>query len=85
VFGYTNFVRSELGLPSVSVGTGGVPTTYGEITVGLTLKPNLPSPVTGLLVRPEVRVDQALSGGRPFGDGNSATQVTIASDFVLTF
>jgi len=86
VFGYTNFVRSELGLPSVSVGTGGVPTTYGEITVGLTFKPNLPSPVTGLLIRPELRVDQALSGGHPFGtNANATSQVTIASDFVLTF
>jgi Putative beta-barrel porin-2, OmpL-like. bbp2 len=85
VFGFTNFVRSELGLPSVSVGTG-VPTTYGEITLGLTFKPNLPAPVTGLLIRPELRVDSALSGGRPFGSNfNGTSQVTVASDFVLTF
>jgi hypothetical protein len=85
VFGFTNFVRSELGLPSVSVGTG-VPTTYGEITLGMTFKPNLPAPVTGLLIRPELRVDSALSGGRPFGsNGNASSQVTVASDFVLTF
>jgi hypothetical protein len=84
-FGFTNFVRSELGLPSVSVGTG-VPTTYGEITLGLTFKPNLPAPVTGLLIRPELRVDSALSGGRPFGSSfNGTSQVTVASDFVLTF
>jgi hypothetical protein len=85
VFGYTNFVRSELGLPSVSVGTG-VPTTYSEITLGMTFKPNLPPPVTGLLIRPEVRLDQVLSGGRPFGtNGGGTTSVTVASDFVLTF
>jgi hypothetical protein len=60
------------------------PTTYGELTIGLTFKPDLPAPVTGLLIRPELRVDSALSGGSPFGNGaNSA--VTVASDFVLTF
>lgn len=84
-FGYTNFVRAELGLPSVSVGAGR-PTTYGEITLGLTFKPSLPAPVTGLLIRPELRVDQAPSGGHPFGStGDATTQVTVASDFVLTF
>lgn len=85
MFGFNNFVRGELGLPSTSVGAG-KPTTYGEITLGLTFKPTLPAPVTGLLIRPELRVDQALSGGHPFGStGDSQTQVTVASDFVLTF
>lgn len=85
-FGFTNFVRAELGLPSVAVGTGGKPTTYGEITIGATFKPNLPAPITGLLIRPELRVDSALAGGHPFGSNlNSSSQVTIASDFVLTF
>jgi hypothetical protein len=85
--GNNNFVGTELGLPgATSVGTSGQPTTYGEITVGLTFKPSLPAPITGLLIRPELRVDDALGGGHPFGhfmDGRS--QVTLASDFVLTF
>ncbi len=82
-----NFVGAELGLPgSVVVGTGGVGTTYGEITIGFTFKPSLPAPVTGLLIRPELRVDSALSGGHPFGTSlNGTSMVTIASDFVLTF
>jgi hypothetical protein len=84
--GNNDFVRSELGLSSLSpvLSTGGVGTTYGEITVGFTFKPALPAPVTGLLIRPELRVDDALSGGHPFGNGASSS-VTIASDFVLTF
>lgn len=85
IYGFTNFTRAELGLPAVSVGTGGVGTTYGEITVGLTIKPSLPAPVTGLLIRPELRVDSAMSGGHPFGNSNASSMVTIASDFVLTF
>ena len=85
--GNNDYVRGELGLPSLSpvLGTGGVGTTYGEITFGVTFKPTLPAPVTGLLIRPELRVDDAMSGGHPFGNGNATTAVTIASDFVLTF
>lgn len=86
--GNTDFVRGELGLPTLSpvLGTGGVPTTYGEITLGLTFKPALPAPVTGLLIRPELRVDDALSGGHPFGThANSSSAVTLGADFVLTF
>jgi hypothetical protein len=56
----------------------------GEITLGFTFKPSLPAPVTGLLIRPEVRFDSALNGLHPYGNGNTAS-VTVASDFVLTF
>ena len=85
--GNNDFVRGELGFPSLSpvLGTAPKGTTYGEITVGLTFKPSLPAPITGLLIRPELRVDDALSGGHPFKNGNSSSAVTIASDFVLTF
>ncbi|HUN40937.1 MAG TPA: outer membrane beta-barrel protein [Acetobacteraceae bacterium] len=84
--GNNNFVGGELGLPgAASVGTG-KPTTYGEVTVGMTFKPNLPAPITGLLIRPEVRFDDAFGGGHPFGTTmNASTQVTFAADFVLTF
>jgi hypothetical protein len=85
--GNTDFVRSELGLPALSpvLSTAPRPTTYGEITVGFTFKPSLPAPVTGLLIRPELRVDSALGGGHPFGNHDADTAVTLASDFVLTF
>jgi len=81
-----NFVGGELGLPGATSVGAGKATTYGEITIGLTFKPSLPAPITGLLIRPELRVDDALSGGHPFGSNmNASSQVTIASDFVLTF
>jgi hypothetical protein len=89
VFGFpgnTDFVRGELGLSNGSYSfVAGKPMTYGEITVGLTFKPTLPAPITGLLIRPELRVDDALSGGRPFKNGDASSAVTVASDFVLTF
>ena len=86
--GNNNFVGAELGIPgTASVGTAPVGTTYGEITLGMTFKPSLPAPITGLLIRPELRVDNVLgSGGHPFGnDMNARSQVTVAADFVLTF
>jgi len=88
--GNTDPVRAELGFPAIRpLVTSQKPTTYGAITVGLTFKPSLPAPVTGLLIRPELRVDTALGGGQPFKDrggvGTSSSAITIASDFVLTF
>jgi hypothetical protein len=85
--GNNDAVRSELGLTPLSTVFSTAPkaTTYGEITVGFTFKPALPAPVTGLLIRPELRVDSALGGGHPFNGGTNATQLTLASDFVLTF
>ncbi len=88
VTGNTDFVRLQQGLPTIgsahTLGPG-KPTTYGEITLGFTFKPTLPAPITGLLIRPEIRVDNALSGSKPFKDGTRGTRVTVASDFVLTF
>jgi hypothetical protein len=84
--GNTDFVRGELGLPFLSpVIISNKPTTYGEFTIGLTIKPTVPGWVTGLLIRPELRVDTALNGAQPFKNGNSSSAVTFASDFVLTF
>ena len=40
--------------------TGGE-TTYFEITGGVTFKPPMPKPIAGLLIRPEVRYDRALT------------------------
>jgi hypothetical protein len=43
----------------------------------------LPDVISGLLIRPEIRWDTDLGGARAFEGNNS--QVTIASDVVLTF
>jgi hypothetical protein len=52
-------------VPFVHAASGGS-TTYGELTVGVTWKPALPPPVTGLLVRPEMRWDHAFTNNHPF-------------------
>ena len=85
--GNNDFTRGELGLPAFRpvLSTAPKGTTYGEITVGMTIKPSLPTPVTGILIRPEIRVDNAFSGGHPFGNNNARTSVTVGSDVVLTF
>lgn len=92
-------VRSEQGLPlgnivytgatPLSRGAGG--TTIGALTLGVTYKPNLPPPVTGLLIRPEVRWDHAFTDNNPFNQNivspgkDTANNFTFAADAVLTF
>ncbi len=79
-----SFVTSEQGFTAGVGTTPGKTTTYGALTVGVTYKPaGLPDLISGLLIRPEVRWDTDLGGTKAFGGNNS--QVTLASDFVLTF
>ncbi len=57
----------------------------------MTWKPELPAPVTGLLVRPEIRWDHAFTNNKPFNNNppantkGTANSFTFGSDFVLTF
>ena len=60
-------------------------TTYGELTLGVTWKPALPAPVTGLLVRPEIRWDHAFTNNHPFNAQKDNNAFTIGADAVLTF
>jgi len=61
-------------------------TTYGAITLGVTYKPaGLPSVISGLLLRPEVRYDRDLGSNRAFNSNKDDGSFTIASDAVLTF
>jgi hypothetical protein len=79
-----SFITSEQGF---TAGTGALhQTTYGALTAGVTWKPaGLPPVISGLLIRPEVRWDTDLGGARAFNSHQDNAQVTIASDFVLTF
>jgi hypothetical protein len=84
-----SFVTTEQGL---TAGVGALhATTYGELTVGVTYKPSgLPPVISGLLIRPEVRWDTDLGGTGAFNRSSPTShgdnsQVTLASDFVLTF
>ena len=54
-----NLFRPEF--PTDPSNLGGGETTYLEVTGGVTIKPPLPKPVAGFLIRPEVRYDRALT------------------------
>jgi hypothetical protein len=61
-------------------------TTYGALTLGVTYKPaDLPAPISGLLIRPEVRWDTDLGGAKAYNSNKDNSSFTIASDVVLTF
>jgi hypothetical protein len=64
---------------------GGGRTTYGAFTVGVDIKPTVPKPLTGLTIRPEVRVDHSFSDTHPFNDSKDETMFTAAVDAILTF
>jgi Putative beta-barrel porin-2, OmpL-like. bbp2 len=64
---------------------GGGKTTYGAITLGLNIKPNVPKPATSLVIRPELRFDRALTGARPFNDSNDRNQFTAGIDVIIGF
>ncbi len=89
--GTSDFVKFQQGLPTPSVHFApGSNTTYGALTLGVTWKPEMPAPVTGLLVRPEIRWDHAFTNNNPFNDNTTtssgtANSFTFGADFVLTF
>ena len=65
---------------------GGGNTTYLEVTGGVTIKPPLPKPIAGLLIRPEVRYDRALTSQfKPYDDNTKRDQWTLGIDLVLEF
>jgi hypothetical protein len=87
-------VRVQQGLTPVSgvyVAPGGGGTTYGALTLGVTYKPALPTPVTSLALRPEVRWDHAFTSNNPFNQNptaftkGTANSFTFGADAVLTF
>ncbi|MDE2517203.1 MAG: porin [Rhodospirillales bacterium] len=72
-----------LGGYSTPVISASGPTTYGELTLGITWKPDMPAPFTGLMFRPEVRWDHAYTNTHPFNAGANNNVATIAADIVL--
>ncbi|HEY7581103.1 MAG TPA: outer membrane beta-barrel protein [Acetobacteraceae bacterium] len=86
-----SFVRFEQGFPATVNTAPGSNTTYGALTVGVTWKPEVPAPITGLLVRPEVRWDHAFTNNKPFNNNpplntkGTPNSFTFGGDFVLTF
>ena len=65
---------------------GGGDSTYLEVTGGVTIKLPVPKQFAGLLIRPEVRFDQALTSQfAPFDGNTKRNQWTIGLDAVLEF
>jgi hypothetical protein len=65
---------------------GGGKTTYLAITAGVTIKPPVPKPFAGLMIRPEVRYDRALTDStHPFDQLTDRDQWTIGVDAILQF
>jgi Putative beta-barrel porin-2, OmpL-like. bbp2 len=105
--GNGDFIRVQQGLPTVSnvyfappAGVtppfgnrtwGAGSSTYGALTLGVTYKPAVPAPITGLALRPEIRWDHAFTSNNPFNQNPPAfnkgtpNNFTFGGDVVLTF
>ena len=64
---------------------GGGRTTYGAVTVGLTIKPHVPKPLTGLIIRPGLRYDSSLNNTHPFNDSQDSHMLTAGVDAIISF
>ena len=51
----------------------------------MTIKPKVPKPLTGLMIRPEVRYDRSLNNTTPFNDSSQRGQFTAGIDVIVTF
>ncbi len=81
-----DYVNGERGYMPANFYTAARPTTYSELTAGVTYKlVGLPKPVGNVLLRPELRYDRTLNGSKPFNDGRDKGMVTIAADVVAGF
>ena len=83
--GNSSYIRVQQGFSALIHAAPGTNTTYGALTIGATWKPTLPAPVSGLLIRPEVRWDHAFTNNKPFNAQKDDNAVTIGADAVLTF
>ncbi len=69
----------------------GTNTTYGSLTLGVTYKPDMPAPLTGLMIRPEIRWDHAFTNNKPFNNnavtnsGGTSDNFTFGADIVISF
>ncbi|HEY1736715.1 MAG TPA: outer membrane beta-barrel protein [Methylovirgula sp.] len=87
-----DFVDVEHGYATQAPVLAAGPTTYGELTAGLTITPALPKEtpyLKSVTIRPEVRWDTSLSGNTPYGtnggNGTKSSQTTIGGDVILHF
>jgi hypothetical protein len=83
--GNSAYIQAQQGFPTFVHAAPGTNTTYGALTLGVTYKPEMPAPISGLLIRPEVRWDHAFTNNKPFNAQRSDNAVTLGADAVLTF
>jgi len=90
--GNSDFIKFQQGFSTPNVHFApGTNTTYGELTLGVTWKPEVPAPITGLLVRPEIRWDHAFTDNKPFNNNppfntkGTSNSFGFGVDAVLTF
>ncbi len=83
---------NPLSSPTLVAPNGTQGTTYGGLTVGLTIKPDVPKPLALVLLRPEIRYDRIIAGGPAFnndaylgGFRGSRNQFTFGGDVVIGF
>ena len=77
------FVKAEAGYPTSAIVAP--PTTYSELTVGVTYKPPMPKPVALFAIRPEVRYERSLNGTTPFVSGRDTGSFLFGGDVILGF
>jgi Putative beta-barrel porin-2, OmpL-like. bbp2 len=84
---FTHVLRGDT-IPFDPSTRGGGKTTYSEFTLGFTVKPPMPKPIAGLMIRPEVRYDHTLTDSKPYlgSNGNFRDdQITLGLDVILQF
>ncbi len=92
------FVKSEHGTfaltaPTLVAPNGTQGTTYSEVSLGVTIKPDVPKTLALVLLRPEIRYDRIVAGAPAFNNntsygGNmtgSRGQFTFGGDIVVGF
>jgi hypothetical protein len=81
--GYFDAANAQRGLANTAYSAPR--TTYGELTLGVTYKPGCFKKVEGLVIRPELRVDNSLNDSKPFNGGKDGTSFTPAIDIIVPF
>lgn len=81
----TGFTSAIAGNPDFFVNAP--PTTYGDVTAGVTLKPPFlnSNKFAKVTIRPEVRYDSSLNGTQPFGYLTKSNQVLLSTDVIVAF
>jgi hypothetical protein len=85
--GYFDAVNVAHGFYAPSVLFAPGPTSYLELTAGVTITPPIPDNpfITGLIIRPEFRWDTSLNGSTPYAGGTKRTTGMFAMDVIIPF